>query len=168
LLTWKPADAQTSKTLNYLDHFLTGPYYAFFVFVWIYMRHYLNLRIILSLFNEFKTVGPYEMDWEAGQYKCTLSFAITLALLGSLQCLNLFWLFFIIRIAYRYAVHNIAKDDRSDAEESELEPEVPAHPDVLDKKIKPAALEATPLLSNGSADGAKVTANGSAAKKTAR
>jgi very-long-chain ceramide synthase len=90
--------------------------------VWIYLRHYLNLRIIFSLFTEFKTVGPYEINWETGQYKCTLSFVITLALLSSLQALNLFWLFFILRIAYRFAVHNVAKDDRSDAE-SEAEGE---------------------------------------------
>ncbi|KAK1751903.1 TLC domain-containing protein [Echria macrotheca] len=111
----------TSKTLNYLDHWLTGPYYFTFMCVWIYLRHYLNLRIIYSLFTEFKTIGPYEMDWAAGQYKCPLSFYITLTLLGCLQALNLFWLFFILRIAYRFVVHNVAQDDRSDVEESELE-----------------------------------------------
>ncbi|GAB1320408.1 sphingosine N-acyltransferase lag1 [Madurella fahalii] len=116
----------TSKTLNYLDHPLTGPYYFTFMCVWIYLRHYLNMRILFSLFTEFKTVGPYELDWETQQYKCTLSFVITLALLSSLQALNLFWLFFIIRIAYRFVVHNVAKDDRSDAEESEVEDEVAA------------------------------------------
>ncbi|KAJ4304302.1 sphingosine N-acyltransferase lag1 [Collariella sp. IMI 366227] len=110
----------TSKTLNYLDHWLTGPYYFTFMCVWIYLRHYLNLRILLSLFTDFQTVGPYELNWETGQYKCTLSFVITLSLLSALQALNLFWLFFILRIAYRFAVHNVAKDDRSDAE-SELE-----------------------------------------------
>jgi acyl-CoA-dependent ceramide synthase len=89
--------------------------------VWIYLRHYLNLRILFSLFTEFKTVGPYELNWETQQYKCTISFVITLALLSCLQALNLFWLFFIIRIAYRFVVHNVAKDDRSDAEESEAE-----------------------------------------------
>ena len=68
--------------------------------VWVYMRHYLNLRIIWSLFTEFKTVGPYVLDWQAEQYKCTLSFVITLGLLSSLQALNLFWLFYIVRIAY--------------------------------------------------------------------
>lgn len=115
------ARSQTSKTLNYIDHPLTGPYYFLFMCVWIYLRHYLNLRIIFSLFTEFKTVGPYELNWETQQYKCTLSFIITLALLSSLQALNLFWLFFIFRIAYRFIVHNIAKDDRSEAEESELE-----------------------------------------------
>ncbi|KAK1835047.1 TLC domain-containing protein [Podospora conica] len=111
----------TSKTLNYLDHPLTGPYYFTFMVVWIYLRHYLNLRILFSLFTEFKTVGPYEVNWETGQYKCPLSFWITLTLLSSLQSLNLFWLFFILRIAYRFVVRGSATDDRSEAEESEAE-----------------------------------------------
>lgn len=108
---------------------LTGPYYFTFMCVWIYLRHYLNLRILWSLFTEFKTVGPYELNWETQQYKCNISFVITLALLGSLQALNLFWLFFIIRIAYRFVVHKVAKDDRSD-DESELEEEVGNQNDV--------------------------------------
>jgi acyl-CoA-dependent ceramide synthase len=111
----------TSKTLNYLDHFLTGPYYASFVCIWIYLRHYINLRIIYSLFTEFKTIGPYVMDWENGQFKCPLAFWITLSLLSSLQALNLFWLFFILRIAYRFLIHKTATDDRSDPEESDVE-----------------------------------------------
>src|SRR4051812_24237374 len=95
---------QTSKVLNYLDGPLMGPYFAMFMCVWIYMRHYLNLCIIYSLFTEFKTVGPYVIDWEGGQYKCPLAFYITLSLLASLQSLNLFWLFFIVRIAYRFVL----------------------------------------------------------------
>ncbi|KAK4039712.1 TLC domain-containing protein [Parachaetomium inaequale] len=143
----------TSKTLNYLDHWLTGPYYFTFMCVWIYLRHYLNLRILLSLFTEFKTVGPYELNWETQQYKCTLSFVITLALLSSLQALNLFWLFFILRIAYRFAVHNVAKDDRSDAEESELDEVVtpPAVGNGDNGKAKSYAAAAAP---NGTANGA--------------
>jgi len=115
--------SQTSKTLNYLDHWLIGPYYAFFCMVWIYMRHYLNIRILLSLFTEFKTVGVYELNWETGIYKCDLAFWICGSLLSCLQALNLFWLFYILRIAYRFVVHNVAKDDRSDEEESEGEAE---------------------------------------------
>ncbi|KAK0722565.1 TLC domain-containing protein [Lasiosphaeria miniovina] len=113
----------SSKSLNYVDSSIMAPFYAFFVFVWIYMRHYLNLRIIFSLFTEFKTVGPYEINWETQQYKSPLAFWVTLGLLGSLQALNLFWLFFIVRIGYRFAVTNVAKDDRSDAEDSEVEDE---------------------------------------------
>ncbi|KAI1777703.1 longevity assurance proteins LAG1/LAC1 [Hypoxylon cercidicola] len=111
----------TSKSLNYVDHPLVGPYFFVFMCAWIYLRHYLNLRILYSLFTEFKTVGPYELNWETQQYKCSLSFWITLTLLSSLQALNLFWLFFIIRIAYRFVVYSTASDDRSDDEESEVE-----------------------------------------------
>lgn len=107
---------------------------------WTYLRHYLNLRILYSLFTEFKTVGPYELNWETEQYKCELAFYITLTLLSLLQALNLFWFFFIARIAYRFIVYNEADDDRSEAEESDVEE--PEH-----EKSK----EATPLL-NGSAD----------------
>jgi len=92
-----------------------------FVFIWIYLRHYLNLRIIYSLFTEFQTIGPYELNWETGNFKCPLAFYITLTLMSSLQALNLFWLFFILRIAYRFVVLRVAKDDRSEDEESELD-----------------------------------------------
>ncbi|KAF3770410.1 longevity assurance proteins LAG1/LAC1 [Cryphonectria parasitica EP155] len=109
----------TSKSLNYIDSPLQGPYFAFFMGVWIYMRHYLNLGIIYSLFTEFKTVGPFELNWETQQYKCWISQYITIALLSALQALNLFWLFFIIRIAYRFLFFNIIKDDREDGEESD-------------------------------------------------
>ncbi|KAK4458048.1 TLC domain-containing protein [Cladorrhinum samala] len=117
----------TSKTLNYIDHPLTGPYYFTFMCVWIYLRHYLNLRILYSLFTEFKTVGPYVMDWDAGQYKCTLSFFITTGLLSCLQALNLFWLFFILRIAYRFVMAGNATDDRSEESEGEVVEEVMAN-----------------------------------------
>jgi acyl-CoA-dependent ceramide synthase len=84
------------------------------------MRHYLNLRILWSEFNEFKTVGPYELDWATEQYKCSISHYISTALLASLQCLNIFWLYYILRIAYRFLLTNVAQDDRSDDEEIEL------------------------------------------------
>jgi acyl-CoA-dependent ceramide synthase len=110
---------QTSKTLNYIDHPLVGPYFAFFIVAWCYLRHYLNLRILWSEFNEFKTVGPYELDWETEQYKCWISHYISTALLASLQALNLFWLWAIFRIAYRFVFLKVAEDDRSDNDEAE-------------------------------------------------
>jgi acyl-CoA-dependent ceramide synthase len=134
---------QTSKTLNYVDSMFTGPYFFVFMCAWVYLRHYLNLRIIFSLFTEFRTVGPFELNWETGQYKCTLAQVITLTLLASLQALNLFWLFFIIRIAYRFVVHRTADDDRSEAEESELE-ELEKKKEVLKELTEKS--EASPLL----------------------
>ncbi|KAF4624491.1 hypothetical protein G7Y89_g13680 [Cudoniella acicularis] len=110
----------TSKTLNYIDHPLVGPYFTFFILTWIYLRHYLNLRILWSEFHEFKTVGPYELNWATEQFKCELSHWISTFLLASLQGLNLFWLYYIFKIAYRFVFYNVAEDDRSDNDENEL------------------------------------------------
>jgi acyl-CoA-dependent ceramide synthase len=106
-----------------LDHPLVGPYFAFFVLAWCYLRHYLNLKILWSEFNEFRTVGPFELNWETEQYKCWISQYISTALLASLQALNLFWLWAIFRIAYRFLFFNVAEDDRSDNDEKEYEEE---------------------------------------------
>ncbi|KAM0254851.1 hypothetical protein ACHAQJ_006392 [Trichoderma viride] len=111
----------SSKALNYIDHPIVAPYFATFVAVWIYMRHYINLKIIWSLFTEFRTVGPFELNWETQQYKCWISQYITTALLASLQALNLFWLFYILRIAIRFIRDKEATDDRSDEEDDEEE-----------------------------------------------
>jgi acyl-CoA-dependent ceramide synthase len=86
----------------------------------VYLRHYLNLKILYSEFNEFKTVGPYELDWVTEQYKCWISHWISTALLAGLQALNLFWLFYIFRIAYRFIFYKDLEDDRSDNDENEL------------------------------------------------
>ncbi|KAH8879269.1 longevity assurance proteins LAG1/LAC1 [Thozetella sp. PMI_491] len=111
----------TSKALNYIDSPLQGPYFAMCIGWWIYLRHYLNLRVLYSILTEFATIGPYHLDWAAEQYKCWISHAVTFGLLAALQALNLFWLYCLGRVAYRFVVLNIAKDDRSEDEESEAE-----------------------------------------------
>jgi len=133
------------------------------------MRHYLNFRILLSEFNEFKTVGPYELDWATEQYKCSISHYISTALLASLQCLNIFWLYYILRIAYRFLLTNVAQDDRSDDEETEL-----AEERELEKLNSQAsnAGKAPELMVNGktldaSTTGAQLKANGSKNRKQA-
>ncbi|TVY64245.1 Sphingosine N-acyltransferase-like protein FUM17 [Lachnellula suecica] len=110
-----------SKSLNYVKSPLQSWTFGLCIAVWIYMRHYINLKIIFSLFNEFQTIGPYELNWETQQYKSPLANVIALGLLASLQALNLFWLFCLFRSAYKLVVLKIAKDDRSEVEESELE-----------------------------------------------
>ncbi|KAI0480771.1 longevity assurance proteins LAG1/LAC1 [Xylariaceae sp. FL0804] len=152
----------TSKVLNYIDHYLVGPYFFLFMCVWIYLRHFLNLRIIWSLFTEFRTVGPYELNWETEQYKCDIAFVITFSLLASLQALNLFWLFFILRIAYRFVVYSTAEDDRSEAEESELEEATLVKEKATEKK--PLLNGRSAIATNGAANGAvNGTASGSLA-----
>ena len=96
--------------------------------VWIYLRHYLNLKIIWAVLTEFRTVGPYELNFATQQYKCWISQIITFTLLASLQAVNLFWLFLILRILKNYLLNSVKQDERSDDEdddEEEEEVEVP-------------------------------------------
>lgn len=116
----------TSKTLNYLDSPLTGPFFAFFVCVWIYLRHYLNLRILWSVLTEFRVVGDFTLNWDTQQYKCWISQPIVFFLIGALQLVNAYWLFLIFRILWRYVVGGVAKDERSDDEEEEESEDEPS------------------------------------------
>ncbi|KAF2084642.1 acyl-CoA-dependent ceramide synthase, partial [Saccharata proteae CBS 121410] len=124
----------TSKVLNYLDFPFVGVYFGLFIGVWTYLRHYINLRILWSMIDgTFSSIGPFELNWETQQYKCWISQYITFALLASLQALNLFWFFLILRIAYRFLRTKEAKDERSDDEGEESSRES-ADPDVADRK----------------------------------
>lgn len=83
--------------------------------IWIYLRHYINLHILWSTLTEFRTIGLYELNWEGQQYKSWFSQVITFTLLASLQAVNLFWLFLILRIAKNYIIANLDPVDvRSD------------------------------------------------------
>ena len=84
--------------------------------MWTYLRHYLNLRILWATLTEFRTVGPFELNWKTQQYKCWISQYITFGLLASLQAVNLFWLFLILRILKNYLFKVGLADDRSDDE----------------------------------------------------
>ncbi|CAG7953432.1 unnamed protein product [Penicillium olsonii] len=129
----------TSKTLNYLDAYITAPYFGMFVGWWIYLRHYLNLKILWAVLTEFRTVGPFELNWETQQYKCWISQYITFSLLASLQAVNLFWLFLILRILTNYIFTSVAKDERSDDEEEEEEKEETVETNVETKAIATGA-----------------------------
>lgn len=110
----------TSKTLNYLDSPFTGPFFVIFVGVWIYLRHYQNLRILWSVLTEFRTVGEWELNWDTQQYKCWISQPIVFTLIFALQILNAYWLFLIFRILSRYIVGGVTEDERSDDEDEEI------------------------------------------------
>jgi len=173
--------------LNYVDSPIVAPYFAVFVSIWIYLRHYINLRIFSALFPlplgpllhwltnlvfapsssvtispgqqpspfpsslssssfsstdlprslhhhlsqtfplfpawnaQFATTGPYDVDWAGQQYKCWISHLITFALLAALQAVNLFWLFLILRIGWRFVVTKEVEDERSEYDETEGE-----------------------------------------------
>ena len=115
---------QTSKTLNYISSPITVPYFTFFVLVWTYLRHYINLKILYSILTTFRTVGPYGVNWETQQYKGGLSQWLSFALLAALQSINIFWMYFIIKIAINVVFRHVEKDVRSDDEEDEAEEDV--------------------------------------------
>lgn len=160
---------QLSKSLHYIDCPVVELYFGTSIVSWIYFRHYQNLRLIYSLFTEFKTVGPYELNWETQQYKCSLAFFIALGLLVMLQSINIFWLYCLLRSAYRFLVHNVVKDDRSEVEESELEDleRKKARQERKEAEERNRAAELLLLNGNGFANGnaksaAKATGSGSA------
>lgn len=113
----------TSKTLNYINSPVEAPFFLLFVFVWIYTRHWLNLKILWSVLFEYLTVGPSILDFKTQQYKCWISQPMVFTLILALQLVNAYWLFLIIRILIRFVVYNVKKDERSDSESDEEEEE---------------------------------------------
>jgi acyl-CoA-dependent ceramide synthase len=92
--------------------------------VWAYTRHYLNWKILNSVLTTFKTVGPFELNWETQQYKCWISQYIAFGLLASLQVVNIYWFYLIGKIAIRFIKDKKADDDRSEygsTEDEEVE-----------------------------------------------
>ncbi|SCV00234.1 LAMI_0G03752g1_1 [Lachancea mirantina] len=108
-----------SKTLNYLDSALTPPVFVLFVFSWIYLRHWVNIKILWSVLTEFRTSGNYVLNFATQQYKCWISLPIVFILILALQLVNIYWLFLIMRILYRLLFKGIQKDERSDSESEE-------------------------------------------------
>ena len=77
----------------------------------------MNLVILYAVLTTFRTIGPFELNWETQQYKCWIAQYITFGLLASLQSLNLFWLYFILRVAANVVLKDQVTDVRSDDEE---------------------------------------------------
>lgn len=128
---------QSSKVLNYLNSPITAPYFVLFIGVWTYLRHYINLHILYSVLTEFRTVGPFDLNWETQQYKCWISQIITFALLAALQAVNIFWLVLIVRILWRFISTNAVADERSEGEEDEEELDEEIGEEV--EKVQPGA-----------------------------
>lgn len=114
-----------SKVLNYLDSPLTSPVFGLFMLIWIYLRHYINIKILWSVITEFKTEGNYVLNFATEQYKCWISLIIVFTLIFALQVVNLYWLFLIFRILWRIIFKGVVADERSEYEtESESDSEI--------------------------------------------
>lgn len=131
-----------SKILNYLNSPFTEPVFVFFICVWVYLRHVVNIRILWSVLTEFRTVGNYVLNFATQQYKCWISLPIVFVLIFALQAVNLYWLFLIFRILYRILWKGITEDTRSDNEESgddddsDSQPDTPLSEEIDSKKFQ--------------------------------
>lgn len=109
-----------SKVLNYMKLVKTSVVsFIWFICVWTYMRHYLNLRMLWSTWYEFDLIVPENRQWDPprGVWMARwIQYQIFLPML-LLQMINLFWYFLIWRILYRAVFHDVLADDRSDDEE---------------------------------------------------
>ncbi|ORX38622.1 putative ceramide synthase component [Kockovaella imperatae] len=93
-----------AKCTNYVNETASIPVFAFFVLVWTYFRHYLNIKILWSVYSQFHLIpaserqvfDPLNDKWMPPWMKWQIFTPILL-----LQFINLFWYFLILRILAR-------------------------------------------------------------------
>ncbi|KAH9474447.1 Sphingosine N-acyltransferase lac1 [Psilocybe cubensis] len=107
-----------SKLLNYIQ-WNTAKVYSFGIFyvIWSYFRHYLNLRILWSVWFEIPTLVPsWSQNWNPSEgiyMPRWMHFQVFLPLL-ILQFLNLFWYYLINKVLIRALSSSDVDDSRSD------------------------------------------------------
>ncbi|GAA6026280.1 hypothetical protein JCM10207_009307, partial [Rhodosporidiobolus poonsookiae] len=120
-----------SKCLNYLDLQRTSEVsFVFFLFVWTYMRHYLNLRILESVWTEFDLIPAQWRSWTStkgwwlfygfgsGAIPHWMKWQIFTPIL-LLQLVNAFWSFLIYRILFRILTGHKGADTREEGEDDD-------------------------------------------------
>ncbi|KAF4619369.1 hypothetical protein D9613_005310 [Agrocybe pediades] len=118
-----------SKLLNYIQ-WNTAKVYAFGIFyvIWGYFRHYLNLRILWSVWYELPVYIPEaakKWDWSEGVYMpAWMRYQVFLPLM-ILQFLNLFWYYLMTKILIRGLITKDVDDERSDDEGEDGEDDIP-------------------------------------------
>ncbi|SGZ31372.1 BQ5605_C044g12160 [Microbotryum silenes-dioicae] len=124
-----------SKCLNYLNLQRTSECsFVLFLCVWNYMRHYLNIRILFSVWNEFDLIPHEYRSWTAaadhpngwwllyGRQTLVLPPWLKYQIFApimALQLVNTFWSFLIWRILWRMIAGIPAVDIREDGEGSD-------------------------------------------------
>jgi len=109
-----------AKVCNYLQLETTAAVvFAIFVPIWSYLRHYLNIVILWSVWTEFdlipdhaKQFTPEDGVWMVHWMKYQIFVPIFL-----LQLVNIFWYVLIWRILYRALFQSKLEDERSDDED---------------------------------------------------
>jgi len=113
-----------SKLLNYIQRDTAKLYaFAFFMCVWTYFRHYLNLRMLWSVWSEFHLIPEHAKQWKIDD-GVWLPHQMRYQVFGPLvllQLLNLFWYYLMWRILLRALITSQADDDRSDDDDDKDE-----------------------------------------------
>ncbi|KAG6911187.1 hypothetical protein DXG01_003054 [Tephrocybe rancida] len=116
-----------SKLLNYIQ-WDTAKVYSFIAFfgIWSYFRHYLNLKILWSVWYEIPLMPDSAKVWDGtrGVYFASWMPNQVFLPIALLQCINLFWYYLMCRILWRSIMTSKTEDSRSDDEDDgEDEPE---------------------------------------------
>ncbi|KAJ2608682.1 Sphingosine N-acyltransferase lag1 [Coemansia sp. RSA 1365] len=92
--------------------------FIIFLLSWIYTRHYIYIKIMLSIIYEPQQYISKDM-WDPAKgayYNANVQLAFTI-LLGVLQLLLIYWLVLLLRIVYGFAFLGNLEDNRSDSED---------------------------------------------------
>ncbi|BGP57504.1 hypothetical protein JCM8202_002222 [Rhodotorula sphaerocarpa] len=126
-----------SKCLNYMELQHTSEVsFVVFIAVWHYMRHYLNIRILQSVWQQYELIPPQWSSWTAphkgwwlfygfgsGAIPHWMKYQIFAPILA-LQLVNTFWSFLIWRILFRIATgqkgSDVREEEEDKAEEAQL------------------------------------------------
>lgn len=126
------------------------------------------------MLTTFRTIGPFEVNWETQQYKCWISQYITFGLLASLQSLNVFWFFLILRIAKNIVFNDKVEDERSEyGSDDEMDENVPVQNSTKEKRERMAQLlkdetDSPSILLNGAPVAADAQATGVQTRSSTR
>ncbi|KAF9268066.1 longevity assurance proteins LAG1/LAC1 [Marasmius fiardii PR-910] len=121
-----------SKVLNYIQ-WTNAKVMAFvvFVFVWSYFRHFLNFKILWSVWYEYDLIPETSRQWvwaEGTYLNWWMKYQVFVPIL-LLQFLNLFWYYLIWRILIRAIVaptqvDDVRSDDEGDGDDDDEGPAV--------------------------------------------
>ncbi|RXW22909.1 hypothetical protein EST38_g2959 [Candolleomyces aberdarensis] len=111
-----------SKLLNYIQ-WERAKMVAFgtFIGVWTYFRHYLNFKMLWSVWYESHLApeDSKQWNWSAGTYLVSWLPTFVFVSIFALQMLNLFWYWLIWKILIKAIITRTADDERSDDEDED-------------------------------------------------
>lgn len=119
-MDWSDVFLAAAKMCNYLSLKRASEFvFGFFVLVWSYTRHYLNLYLLYSVWTEFDKIPLWAQRWspEDGVWMVWWMKYQIWTPIFLLQIVNLFWYFRIWRILLRALFSSELADERSDDED---------------------------------------------------